>query len=480
MKRPWTILVYLSSDNSLSTEMVWSLQEIQRAGLDDEVAVLAQFDSPVLGVGTVRFDFSGLQGEVPYLPVEQLRLSDFVVRTWAEATAARGVLLGPEARVIPVPVAENFAAPETLMRFLREAMARCPAEQLFLVLSGFGNGFTAGMFQDDHPGAQMSLPQLATALASAGTIDLLGLDACLLGMVELAAELRGTVKYLVASAGTTPISGWPYYQILSVIKAQPQFPAVSVGQAVLREFLDFYEDYAIAGVSVDQALIDVEASAAVEVAVAQLVAALTTEQSDVLTLRSELVNAMVLAHYNSQSYRYEQHADLWDFCYCLEQQTTDVAVRAACAAVILSVQGCVVRAGSAGVAFQHSHGLSIYFPWAMSQAWLISEYKGLAFSQRTKWGAFLGAYVTATQRVMRGPQFSGQAWIFPPDWYFTRDNPQLGSTRDNPQLGSTRDNPQLGSTRDNPQLGSTRDLTGTAGFVVPPVKNPPDHYYRES
>ena len=45
-------------------------------------------------------------------------------------------------------------------------------------------------------------------------IDILGMDVCLMSMIEVCYELNGLVEYLVSSESYSPTAGWPYRQIL--------------------------------------------------------------------------------------------------------------------------------------------------------------------------------------------------------------------------------------------------------------------------
>ena len=45
--------------------------------------------------------------------------------------------------------------------------------------------------------------------------------------------------------------------------------------------------------------------------------------------------------------------------------------------MIDALEACVIRSGCSGFAYQHSHGLSIYFPWAF----VSPDYRNLQFAQ---------------------------------------------------------------------------------------------------
>jgi len=42
--REWTIMVYMSGDNSLSAECVWALTEMKKAAGSDNINIIVQFD----------------------------------------------------------------------------------------------------------------------------------------------------------------------------------------------------------------------------------------------------------------------------------------------------------------------------------------------------------------------------------------------------------------------------------------------------
>ncbi|MEM7133053.1 MAG: clostripain-related cysteine peptidase [Chloroflexota bacterium] len=124
---------------------------------------------------------------------------------------------------------EDTANPSSLYQFIADANAAYPnATQLVVSLVGHGSGWSAnvlpgqprvwsdqndslgGMLWDDHPQAGASNSQSLSTLAlgealhwavnnSGKKIDLLYLDGCSMGMVEVAYELRTSAKYLLSS-----------------------------------------------------------------------------------------------------------------------------------------------------------------------------------------------------------------------------------------------------------------------------------------
>ncbi|MFN7930845.1 MAG: hypothetical protein U0Y68_23560 [Blastocatellia bacterium] len=171
----------------------------------------------------------------------------------------------------------------------------------------------------------------------------------------------------------------------------PQF-----AKAVVEEHVSYYQDYVMAGLSTDQSVCDLARLDEL----AEALRALATAMTAPLTVPA-VRDAIVLAHWRAQSYKSEQYVDLWDFCDLLRRGCAVKEIAEACQAVQAKVEQAVPCADYYGTAFQHSHGLSIYFPWQASGS--LDQYcQGLSFAKATKWGNFLQSYVKQTARPMRG------------------------------------------------------------------------------
>jgi Clostripain family len=68
---------------------------------------------------------------------------------------------------------------------------------------------------DDHAHDFLDNIELKRAIAAAHgaagrKIDIIGMDACLMSMAEVAYQLRNDADYVIASEETVPLQGWPY------------------------------------------------------------------------------------------------------------------------------------------------------------------------------------------------------------------------------------------------------------------------------
>jgi len=225
----------------------------------------------------------------------------------------------------------------------------------------------------------------------------------------------------------------------------------------------YYTDYELAGVSTDQAALNLGAARQLMSDVSWLVNWLRSG-----IRMPEIKDAIVLAHWRSQSYKNEDYVDLWDFCDLLEnscarlkeclveQQTKELCLELgeACFRVKRTIaygqNRVVLKSCYSGAAFQHSHGLSVYFPWS---EYSVEYHKHLAFAKDTGWGDFLQLYVQETRRERR--QGVGGVRHFEAG----EDSPL--AVRQNPSIPGSRGGDVRRCSVKNPPIDFYRDECGT-------------------
>jgi hypothetical protein len=382
-----------------------------------DIKVVAQFDPSGMGIPTQRYDF----GKAP----KKIGSRDGDLYNW------RVTKIGVNKFV---PTDENTGNPEALKDFIVWAANEYPANHYAVILSGHGSGATEDfLMKDENPVDSLSIPELQEALQEAVNdmkkskkilgcrkgiannvkIEILGMDCCFMSMAEVAHSLKGYVDILIGAEGLEPESGWPYHRFLEAIKQNPSLykgSSVEIAKMIVDKYVEYYSDYdRTAGRSVDLAAIDLRKMLIVS-PIRDLASSLIAVMNNRQLKRREQV---ILAHWEAQTYKYDQYTDLKDFCIRLKKRFptrgiyTDSspkasAIRKACKRVIDAVDACRLRSGCAGFAYQHSHGLSIYFPWAE----VAGAYKSLDLSKNTKsdpsrWFEFLEHYVVETRRRAR-------------------------------------------------------------------------------
>ena len=334
----------------------------------------------------------------------------------------------------------NSANPRALRDFVNWSIGRHPAERYMLVLSGHGSGAIGDFLRDenalekiDRP-TSLSIPNLrialdGTDLPDAKQIHILGMDSCLMSMVEVGYELRGRVKFLVGSEGFVLNTGWPYHRILQLLKEDSEIEEKEFAKAIVKSYISYYDDYEVAGASTDMSVCNLgEFEEKLKPEIENLAQVLIMALD-----KPELKDAIVLAHWEAQSYKSEQYTDLYDFCErlqlrCIRQPTTFAALRkhaldlsrvlqknsdseilkktdrvlaalsrdkkdaegnrqlieliATCDKLNKVIKDNVVSLSCySGPTFQHSNGLSIFFPWFEDKE-ALNAYEQLAFANK--------------------------------------------------------------------------------------------------
>jgi hypothetical protein len=148
-----------------------------------------------------------------------------------------------------------------LADFVLEAIKNHKAKNYMLVLSGHGSG-AVGVFLPGNGGlSSLTIPELKDALAEVKEeaerlgdknfeIGILGFDSCLMGMAEVAYEVRDYVHYLVGSEGFEPKTGWPYDLVLNLMKSPADRDLEKLPGRIVEEYVKYYgSDYTLAEVS---------------------------------------------------------------------------------------------------------------------------------------------------------------------------------------------------------------------------------------
>jgi hypothetical protein len=218
-------------------------------------------------------------------------------------------------------------------------------------------------------------------------VDILGMDACMMSMTEVAYQLRDSVSLTVGSEEVEPGDGWPYNRILVKLAKKPMMMPSELATTIVNEYLASYP----ANAGVTQSACDLSKAELLASTVDQLADGLSEHLSDAAE-RAKIVECRL----QTQAYDTPDYVDLYDFCDLLDSKTGFDDIRAACSAVKNGIQrdGFVIRSGYKGQNVKHSNGLSIYFP----QNSLSSLYGTLDFTKKTSWGKFLQKYISYMRR----------------------------------------------------------------------------------
>jgi len=444
--KEWTIMVFCAGDNELSPMIVSQLKDLKDAGHHKDVNVLVYFDANERGVPTRVYSINqngrNCHSRRSFTYVDNLASDNVTIDPNAGPAAKKlsDILKDPLEK-------EAEGALSSFLAFCREQYR---AKHYALLLVGHGMIVANDAFlPDEFPESSITLKGLGKTMDGfGGNLDMLGLHSCSMSAIEVAYELKGKAKYMIASEGQAYIQGWPYRKLLQKLfeflneanahnghnghngqngNAKPQAQPLDV-RPLLEGLYSLASsnglDFTLSGYSQDLALINLDPSnfsqltAAIEELVNQLKLAMSDEAHVSAT------PLIQLAHLESQSYFNENYTDLYDFCYCLARSCNAESLRClkvACEAVMAELEPdnstdvgerfsrIVVRSTNFGSLYQHSHGLSVYFPWTTplgdSKGSVLKRYKKYKFTEEFQkghsWRSFLKLYLKKTLREAR-------------------------------------------------------------------------------
>src|SRR6185369_3240500 len=256
---------YFATDNPLAISAVSQLKAIKDAGFHPDANVVAQFDPFTEGTPTHVFDVNLVNKlKNPRRANIGFASDDPIVRSMIEDKLWRDEKTSPEenngvvvANGEPVrnalnrafrtkynieykpPVAPNVnnimdarngdrvgePDPQTSLReFLRFCADKYPAKHYMLFMLGHGVVVGNDVFMlDEHASEHsLTLTDLGRILGEFkhsieledSVLELVSFHSCSVSSMEVAYELQGTAKYLLASQGPAFVGSWPYRQIL--------------------------------------------------------------------------------------------------------------------------------------------------------------------------------------------------------------------------------------------------------------------------
>ena len=281
-------------------------------------------------------------------------------------------------------------------------------------------------------------------------------------MAEVYCEIeksKACVRYLIASEGFELNLGWPYAKMISALRKNRKTEWKA--REIVKRYCEHYSEYVLAGISTDLSACRLSRAreGGLKVRLRELAELLhdgLLEKDE--RLHTAVFNAVIISHWQAQSYKWEQYVDLWDFCALLKRNLKGVRglgdLRTACDNLQKAIEKFVAVCDFRGPAFQHSHGLSIYFPWSRSEA-AMREYSNLSLPEKTKWSAFLEVYLRKTERGPKERKGGLRRHAFPQALdQQVRTNPKLPNVRTGPLHPLRTDNLKyetlLASTMKNP------------------------------
>lgn len=247
----WLVLVYIAADNNLDPAAIGDIHEMEAAGSSEAVTVAVLMDR------SEDADWS-----------EARR---FVVRGMGDLPEDKHSydLLGDTAESMGEP---NMGDPATLKGFIEWGLTTHPAKKTLLVLWNHGGGWrdvyaravlgtraavddeaavsravagrmSRGIAWDDSSDHDfLEMREVRQVLEGFEPFTVIGMDACLMAMAEVAYEVRKHAEFLVASEDLEPGEGWPYTTILGPLYENPAMGAEELSRMIVKAYGEYYKN----------------------------------------------------------------------------------------------------------------------------------------------------------------------------------------------------------------------------------------------
>ncbi|MGI2904835.1 clostripain-related cysteine peptidase [Tolypothrix sp. VBCCA 56010] len=424
--RRWTVMVYMAGDNGKVFEQLQGkrlmapmeaqgyqdIAEMEAVGSTPDVAVLVQFDTLSDREHTYRIYIRPLEESRQIENIAEQNMGDpralrdfivwgienypaenYAVILWNHGTGWKEDDIYAFARSRGVQVQASEDEVRSLTRNHRRLSRAFFLSSITEVLQLEDEDSRAIAFDDssldflDNAKLQQAF-QEAEAITGK-KVSLIGMDACLMGMVEVAYQLRTNANYMVASQEVEPLTGYPYTAILQNLTAHPEMTSAALAKLIVREYGRYYEgEWRGSVAQITQSATNLRVVEKLAEVLERLAAVLRQ-----LIAESDIYTENALFHAQRKAVRFDDKdfVDLYDFLkvlrdkYAGDSDELTKVIDEVMDLMIIEVEPQLILANvTSGVRFERVKGLSIYSPVrGYSQFYERSDFAGCG------WGEFL-------------------------------------------------------------------------------------------
>jgi hypothetical protein len=237
VQKEWLILLYQNADDAvLERDIFIDITEAERIGSTADVHIVAQLDR-FAGQG-------GFTGDGNWTSTRR-----FYITRDNDLNRINSPMLEDIGEV-------NMADPRTLTDFIVWGVRNFPARKVVLIMSDHGIGWPGGWSDPAGPSAPLPNVPLSRALGNKlylneiddalenarrqsgiEKFELVGMDACLMGHIEVFSMLSRHARYSVASQEVEPALGWAYTSFLDQLVRNPSMNGGDLGRAIVDSYI---------------------------------------------------------------------------------------------------------------------------------------------------------------------------------------------------------------------------------------------------
>lgn len=360
-EKEWTMLVFINGHNNLDYFGKADINEMEQVGSTDQVNVVVQWAS--LKSKTTK-------------------------RLLVEKDTDKNQVTSPTVQDLPTVDMGDY---RNLVDFIRWGHENYPARHYFVVVWNHGTGWhklaldgarspiqTWDISIDDLSKNSISTFQLGLAMEDASKIigrkiDIYGSDACLMGMMEVAHQMKDSVQYFIGSEDLEPGAGWPYEQVLARWNALSPATAEDIAKFLPEVYSASYKFEATTLSSYDLRYID-----SLTTSLSNLRAVMTSQSGAAKTAIQGAI-ASSLKFYKSD------YVDLGDFLGKMGARTINPQYMQQITSVQDELKKFIIANKATGK-FKQAQGLAIWLPSsAMEYTKFEKLYSELSFNISSQW-----------------------------------------------------------------------------------------------
>ncbi len=397
--KEWTFMIFMAADNNLEGATSLDINELEQFGSTDKVNFVAQIDrngnysqnSELKWSGARRFyivkDNKPKKMTSPHLQdlgnvdmADPAALKDFV--NWAKTSYP--------AKKYALILWNHGTGWKEIQPSVMEADTRSvgiPAN-----LQNIFDNISYNISYDDTSKSSMNIPTLGKTLEGitrtlGQPLDVLGFDACLMQMAEVAWEVKSHARFMVGSPDLEPDRGWPYDLIARELTKNPTMDAKKLAELIPVAYNKSYLGGSQGNTAVVLSSIDLAKSAKFG---EKLDAFCKTAIKNIHD-----IDKYETARNNALKYSYGDYIDLAHFLTLLTGYNISSETKTAARSLLTAINGTkkypgyVNKLARNGEKFAESRGLSIFFPTRQGFRTYKNRYKLHEFCSQTLWFSFL-------------------------------------------------------------------------------------------
>lgn len=371
----WTFMVYMAGDNSLDNAGLKmpldDINEMETAGSTDKVNIIVLCDRKRDddAIYKIKKDKEG------YTPNEGSNEN----LDWDTPVSEK---LDDNYEVIPKDGELNMDEPSTLINFIKWTMENYPAKHYLLDLWNHGKGWR-WVCSDNSK--YLDIEDLKTALSKIGKkkIDIIGFDACSMGLLEVFYQIKDYGRYVIASEEEWPEDGWAYNDFLPKLVNNPLMSPEELAKNIVEDSVEAYRGQT--ELPITHSAVDLNEIKNVVNSIEELSQSLMDSYpyfgNEIKNIRTEL-----------KVFK-DNAVDLYYFAELILKNGTK-KLRILAKELINAIDKAVVAeehfTEDKNEAAENANGIAIYFP--AYKANFENNYKNLNFSKNSIWDEFLENY----------------------------------------------------------------------------------------